>query len=249
MRMPRRVTSLATCGVYALSCGAFALSLVATATWVTPAYAVGGDDVNTANQVTKYTELCEKQIGKKGRIFVQKRLDALNLCIDKLLKCDEQSNQAKADECRQKLIEEGKGRCAKGKLDSGVTTLGAGASDSKLKSDKPTLDKELAKYRDAIAKKCFDPNKPVDLDSVAQGLGFTGGPFANADRLMDVLNADPHGMWCIANGTVDLGAPVADDIFGEAVQFDNSTINGRILRAAFAIKEDGDGVGLKKCAN
>jgi hypothetical protein len=227
----RRVRVMAT----AIGGAAIAVALGAGVAW-----AVGGDDVNTATKVDKNTELCAKELGKKGRIWAQKRIDSLNLCLDAILKCDEQTNAAKADDCRAKLIEDAKGKCAQGKLDSGATTLGAGASDSKQKTDKPTLDKELAKYRDALAKKCFDPSKPVDLTSVSTGLGFAAA--ADADRLMDQVNSDPAGIGCQANETVRNALPISDGAIAVVLAFEDGTHHG-----AKAIKEGAGNVGIKSC--
>jgi hypothetical protein len=232
-RTVKKVLAAATAGLV----GAAVVGLLASK----PAYAVGGDDVNTANKVDKNTELCAKELGKKGRLWVQKRLDNVNGCIDAILKCDEQTNTAKADACRAKLVEDAKGKCALGKLDSGVTTLGAGASVGKLKNDKPTLDKELAKYRDALAKKCFDPNKPVDLTSVSNGLGFAAA--ANADALMDQVNKDPGGLGCSANGMALKASPITQAAIAVVLGFEDGTHHG-----AAAVKEGPGSSGLKECA-
>jgi hypothetical protein len=205
------------------------------------ALAVGGDDANTATKVNKATEQCSAELGKKGRGWAQKRIDSLNLCLDGILKCDEQKNGTKATACRTKLIEVGKGNCSQGKLDSGATTLGAGASAGKTKSDKPTLDKELAKYRDALAKKCFDV-AGVDLTSVAQGLDFQGGPFANADALVDVVNVDPGGVGCLANQVVLSALPLATDVIAQVVGLEDG---GHV--AARALKEGAGNMGIKSC--
>jgi hypothetical protein len=232
-RTLNKVLAAATAGLV----GAAVVGLLASK----PVYAVGGDDVNTANKVDKNTELCAKELGKKGRIFMQKRLDTVNLCLDAILKCDEQSNAAKADDCRAKLIEDAKGKCAQGKLDSGATTLGAGASVGKAKTDKPTLDKELAKYRDALQKKCFDPLKPVDLTSVSQGLGFA--PAANADALTSQVNKDPGGIGCSANGMAIKALPLSHDAVAVLAPFQDGTHH-----LAQALKEGPGSLGLKECA-
>jgi hypothetical protein len=214
---------------------AIAIMLGASAAW-----AVGGDDANTANKVDKNTQLCRQELGKKARLWAQKRIDNLNACLDAILKCDEQTSSAKADACRAKLIEDAKGKCAQGKLDSGATTLGAGASVGKLKNDKPTLDKELAKYRDALAKKCFDPNKPVDLTSLSNGLGFAAA--ANADALMDQVNSNPGGIGCLANEVVRVTDPNSDSVIAVVLAFEDGTHHG-----AKAIKEGPGNAGIKSC--
>jgi hypothetical protein len=214
---------------------------VAVLLYSNAAYAVGGDDVNTGTKVDKNTELCSATLGKNGRIWMQKRLDTLNGCLDAILKCDEQSTAAKATDCRKKLVETDKGKCAQGKMDSGVTTIGPGASDGKLSNAKPTLDKELAKYRDAIAKKCFDPNKPVDLTSASTGLEFSSA--ANADRLMDQINKDPGGSSCVVNGMALVANPVTQDAMAVVLGLQDGT-----HVAAKAIREGPGGIGLKECA-
>lgn len=186
--------------------GAAALGLAFAA----GAWAVGGHDLDPANKVNKRTQLCAKEIASKGHKYTQKRVGETKKCLAELLKCDSKANPTDATDCRKSLIEVGKGKCARGKLDSGATTLGAGASDTKNKSDKPTLDKELAKFRDAVQKKCFDA-PDVDLETVANGLGFPPGPYADADRLMDVLNADPGGLGCVVNAQILQTYRIAND--------------------------------------
>jgi hypothetical protein len=206
------------------------------------ALAVGGDDGNTGSQVIKATELCAKEVGLKGRIWAVKRIDTLNGCLDAILRCDEQKNGEKATDCRRKLIEKAKGNCSEGKLDSGATTLGAGAAAGKTGKDKPTLDKELAKYRDALQKKCFDA-AGVDLTAVTSGLGFPGSAAADADALADEVNADPGGIGCLANATVLASTPLSTDDIAQVAGFEDAThALGR------ALKEGPGNMGLKSCA-
>ncbi len=204
------------------------------------ALAVGGNDADTANKVSKDTEKCAKAIVDNSGKYAAKRVAAISKCLDGALKCDEQADAVKADACRAKLIVAGKGACAVGKLDSGDTTIGAGASNGVSKTDKPTLNKELGKLKSAIQKACFD--KPADLASLATGLGFTSVP-TTADEVLDIVNNGGTGVSCSANATVLRALPIANDVI---VALDpNETNQGSIAQA---LKEGLGGPGLDGCS-
>ncbi len=219
--------------------GLAAFMVLAIATfWVGAAevHAVGGDDVNTAKKVSKDTEKCGKAIADKGNQYIQKRAKAINSCLDTVLKCDEQADAVKAAACRAKAVDPGKGKCSVGKLDGGATTIGAGASNGVNKTNKPTLDKELAKYRDAIQKACFTPGKLADVTSILTGMGFN--PLENptdADSLMDQINNDDDGVSCLANQLVLETTPLANEIVALLDPNNNSNV-------AFALREEGGSI-------
>ncbi len=189
-----------------------ALAVSAAIVFAGSAFALGGNDQDGATKVNKDTEKCSKTIAAKGALYVGKRMKAIGACLDGALKCDEQADESKAIACREKLLVPDKGACAVGKLDGGSTTIGAGSSAGVSKTDKPTINKELGKLKDAINKACFAAGKEAELVDAMTGLGFPGPAPANADELMDLINNENTGVSCAANRMVFETTPIVPEI-------------------------------------
>lgn len=205
--MPRAtMTTLFAHARAAAACAALALASAP------PAFALGGDDVNTGTKVNAATQVCQATIAKGGTTYAQKVALAMNGCLDALVKCDEQATADKALTCRRALLVPITGKCSVGKVDEGASLLstGAAAHAASLPLSKAALIREMNKYTKAIQKKCFDV-AGVDLGSALQGLGFSPTPADNL-AVADATNQDPGGVQCLANGLVLQTHPLADDM-------------------------------------
>jgi hypothetical protein len=188
------------------------------------AQAFGGNDAEPGNKISAATQKCATALGRASALYAFKRAKAINLCLDGILKCDEQSNEEKADNCRRKLIQRGSGKCAVGKLDNGLSTLGSGAADDAVFFWDTTslLDKELRKFVDAVQKRCYDVPE-VDLTNAGTGLFFEvfGNPPPNSHSMVDFLNstAGNPGAGCFGNHLSRRAYPLADALISSLGAF------------------------------
>ena len=216
---------------------ALGLGLALALALAPPAGAVGGDDASPSTKVDATTQKCQDAIGKAAEKYAAKRAGAIRGCLSSIVKCDEQATADKALACRRKLLKPGAGKCAEGKVDLGISLLGAGAAAHAQanSTSKAALVRELNKYVAAIDKRCF--LQPADLDDPDTGLGFSPAP-ASAGDVADATNADPGGLGCLANGLVLESHPLADEIVDVVDPLHESCIAGPTLGAACTV--DGD---------
>ncbi len=202
------------------------------------AQAFGGNGEDPSNQINKATQRCALELSRASSLFAFKRAKALTLCIDGIVRCDQQITQAKADLCRRKLIRAGSGKCAVGRLDLGVSTLGAGAVAANFNTQDTTsaLGKELRKLIDKVQLRCFDV-PGVDLTNAGTGLFFEvfGNVPETVNVLVDFVNSTGGlpGAGCFGNHVVRRAYPLADALIATLVPFhlrcalpkDGATVN------------------------
>jgi hypothetical protein len=195
-------------------CVALVAACATLLVWPThTARAVGGSGESTTDQIDKATQQCQAAIASKAAVYAKAAAQAINECLDAIVRCDQQATDAKALTCRRALLVANTGKCADGKLDDGASMLGNGvAAAAQASTSKAALTKAMQAYVKALQKKCFPPDViGVDLTSVSQGLGFSSTP-ATATDLADLTNQVPRGAQCQATALVLQTHPLANDI-------------------------------------
>ena len=186
------------------------------------AQAFGGNGEDPSNQINKATQKCAAELSRSSALFAFKRAKALTLCIDGIVKCEQQITQEKADHCRRKLVQNGSGKCAVGRLDNGLSTLG-GAAAAAVGDTKSALDKELRKFVEKVKLRCFDV-PGVDLTNAGTGLFFEffGNVPQTAEALVNFVNSTGGfpGAGCFGNHVVRRAYPLADLLIASLVPFD-----------------------------
>jgi hypothetical protein len=201
------------------------------------ARAVGGNDASPATKVDQTTQKCQATLGKGAAKYAGKTAQAMNACLDAILKCDEASDAGTALACRRKLLAPGSGKCAVGKLDEDVSLIGSGAAlgAQAFPTSKAVLVRELNKYRTTLDAKCIALG--AELGDEDTGLGFDPEP-ADALQLADAVNDDPGGLQCLVNGIVLEAYPLANEIVNVVEPLHETCITGALLGSACTTNGD-----------
>lgn len=177
------------------------------------AWALGGNDQDLANQIGKDSARCQATISKEVIRFSGQVVKGISRCFDGVLRCDQSSTAADADDCIGELLIENRGRCAIGALSTASPYVGVGSGAGALDGegiDSSVIGRAAVRFVEKIGRKCISPD--VDLTVSGTGLGVGAGPFTEA-TLSDALNGSvDRGVGCSAHRLLRDAYPLTDEI-------------------------------------
>jgi len=190
-------------------------------------------------QISTSTKTCQARILTEVDKYTSSSIRAYSKCLNSAFTCftGTLTPEAKTS-CLAKLIVPGTGDCAKGKLDSGLKTIGSGAASLTSSGSTALLDSALRVFVDGLTLGCFS-TPPADLSTISAGLGFPSG-LADAYKLVDELNRVPGGLGCLAIDEVIEASPRAQEVIDALRTLDDKCV---------AVKKGNNNLYLAPCAS